>query len=84
MVIGSRRCLFMDVPGFNTRDFDDWDVFQRLMTGMSIVHPYVQFRGVLYVDSMENNRGKITEGQLQQRKSSTGCFVSAAETICLT
>lgn len=57
MVIGNRRCLFMDVPGFNTRDFDDWDVFQRLMTGMSIVHPYVQFRGVLYVDSMENNRG---------------------------
>ncbi|KAL6230867.1 hypothetical protein BDW75DRAFT_221606 [Aspergillus navahoensis] len=47
----------MDVPGFNTRDFDDWDVFERLMTGMSIVQAYVQFRGVLYVDSMENNRG---------------------------
>ncbi|KAL4988846.1 hypothetical protein BDW68DRAFT_186906 [Aspergillus falconensis] len=57
VVIGNRRCLFMDVPGFNTRDFDDWDVFERLMTGMSIVQPYVQFRGVLYVDSMENNRG---------------------------
>ncbi|KAL3429191.1 hypothetical protein BDV09DRAFT_190347 [Aspergillus tetrazonus] len=57
VVIGNRRCLFMDVPGFNTRDFDDWDVFERLMTGMSIVQPYVQFRGVLYVDSMESNRG---------------------------
>ncbi|KAL4813117.1 hypothetical protein BDW67DRAFT_178117 [Aspergillus spinulosporus] len=44
VVIGTRRCLFMDVPGFNTRDFDDWE-------------PYVQFRGVLYVDSMESNRG---------------------------
>lgn len=57
VVVGNRRCLFMDVPGFNTRDFHDWDVFQRLMTGMSVVQPYVQFRGVLYVDSMENNRG---------------------------
>jgi hypothetical protein len=44
------------MPGFNTRDFDDWDVFHRLMTAMSVVERYVEFRGVLYVDSMEENR----------------------------
>ncbi|KAH2485673.1 hypothetical protein KXV28_001211 [Aspergillus fumigatus] len=55
-VIGNQRCLFLDMPWFNTRDFDDWDVFHRLMTAMSVVERYVQFRGVLYVDSMEENR----------------------------
>ncbi|RHZ67324.1 uncharacterized protein CDV56_106958 [Aspergillus thermomutatus] len=55
-VIGNQRCLFLDMPGFNTRDFDDWDVFHRLMTAMSVVERYVEFRGVLYVDSMEENR----------------------------
>ncbi|KAG2002839.1 hypothetical protein GB937_009489 [Aspergillus fischeri] len=55
-VIGNQRCLFLDMPGFNTRDFDDWDVFHRLMTAMSVVERYVKFRGVLYVDSMEENR----------------------------
>ncbi|GFF84633.1 hypothetical protein IFM53868_04209 [Aspergillus udagawae] len=55
-VIGNQRCLFLDMPGFNTRDFDDWDVFHRLMTAMSVGERYVEFRGVLYVDSMEENR----------------------------
>ncbi|KAH1552461.1 hypothetical protein LV164_007917 [Aspergillus fumigatus] len=55
-VIGNQRCLFLDMPGFNTRDFDDWDIFHRLMTAMFVVERYVQFRGVLYVDSMEENR----------------------------
>ncbi|KAL4971429.1 hypothetical protein BDW66DRAFT_165244 [Aspergillus desertorum] len=55
-VIGNKRCLFLDMPGFNTRDFDDWDIFQRVMIGLSVVQPYVQFRGVLYVDAMEDNR----------------------------
>lgn len=44
------------MPGFNTRDFDDWDIFQRLMAGMSVVQPYVQFRGILYVDTMDQDR----------------------------
>jgi hypothetical protein len=44
------------MPGFNTRDFDDWDIFQRLMTGLSVVQAYVQFRGVLFVDQMDDNR----------------------------
>jgi hypothetical protein len=48
------------MPGFNTRDFDDWDIFYRLMTAMSVVQSYVQFRGVLYVNSFQGNR--ITPG----------------------
>ncbi|KAL2830415.1 hypothetical protein BJY01DRAFT_240383 [Aspergillus pseudoustus] len=55
-VIGEKRCLFLDMPGFNTRDFNDWDIFVRLMTGLSAVREYVQFRGVIYVDSMVENR----------------------------
>ncbi|KAL3480772.1 hypothetical protein BJX99DRAFT_272521 [Aspergillus californicus] len=55
-VISSKRCLFLDMPGFSTRDFHDWDIFERLMAGLSVVQPYVQFRGVLYVDSMKDNR----------------------------
>ncbi|KAL2863363.1 uncharacterized protein BJX67DRAFT_374564 [Aspergillus lucknowensis] len=55
-VIGNKRCLFLDMPGFSTRDFHDWDIFERLMAGLSVVQPYVQFRGVLYVDSMKDNR----------------------------
>ncbi|CEL09231.1 hypothetical protein ASPCAL12370 [Aspergillus calidoustus] len=55
-IIGDKRCLFLDMPGFNTRDFDDWDIFVRLMTGLSVVRQYVQFRGVFYVDAMLDNR----------------------------
>lgn len=44
------------MPGFNTRDFDDEDIFFRLMAAMSVVQPYVQFRGVIYVDSMNETR----------------------------
>jgi hypothetical protein len=55
-MIGDKRCLFLDMPGFNTRDFDDWDIFVRLMTGLSVVRQYVQFRGVFYVDAMLDNR----------------------------
>lgn len=44
------------MPGYNTSDFDDWDIFHRLMTAMSVLHRYVKFRGVIYVDSMEESR----------------------------
>lgn len=44
------------MPGFNTVDFSEWDVFYRLMTAMSIVHSYAEFRGVLYVDDIKENR----------------------------
>ena len=27
------------MPGFNTRDFDDWDIFYRLVTAMSVISP---------------------------------------------
>jgi hypothetical protein len=55
-VINGKRCLFLDMPGFNTVDFDNWDVFFRLMTALSVVQSYVEFRGVLYVDSLKDER----------------------------
>ncbi|GAD93812.1 hypothetical protein AFUA_7G00890 [Paecilomyces variotii No. 5] len=53
--IGNKRCLFLDMPGFGTCDFDDWDIFYKLMTAMSVVRPYVEFKGVTYVDSMKSD-----------------------------
>ncbi|KAJ5220499.1 hypothetical protein N7468_009703 [Penicillium chermesinum] len=55
-VINDKRCLFLDMPGFNTVDFDNWDVFFRLMAAMSVVQSYVEFRGVLFVDSFSRPR----------------------------
>lgn len=48
--------MLLDMPGFNTRDFDDQDIFYRLMTALAVIQPYNNFRGVLYVDPMESKR----------------------------
>ncbi|OKL56258.1 hypothetical protein UA08_08506 [Talaromyces atroroseus] len=56
VVIGGKRYLFLDMPGFNTVDFDDWDIFYRLMTALSIVHTYTVFRSVIYVDEVKETR----------------------------
>jgi hypothetical protein len=44
------------MPGFNTRDFDDWDVFRKLMAAMCVAQPHFAFRGVIFVDSLEAAR----------------------------
>ncbi|KAF7596809.1 hypothetical protein BBP40_012408 [Aspergillus hancockii] len=44
------------MPRFNTRDFDDWGIFFRLVTAMALIQRYVVFRGALYLDFMEDNR----------------------------
>lgn len=44
------------MPGFNADDFNDWEIFNMLMTGMATVRTYVRFRGVVYVDSMNDRR----------------------------
>ncbi|KAI9045992.1 uncharacterized protein KD926_005937 [Aspergillus affinis] len=55
-IIKQKRCMFLDMPGFNTDDLNDWDTFFRLMTAMAVIKRYVVFRGVLYVDPMDDPR----------------------------
>jgi hypothetical protein len=44
------------MPGFGTRDLEDWHIFKMLMTAMATVHSYVRFRGVIYLDMMQEDR----------------------------
>ncbi|PYI35966.1 hypothetical protein BP00DRAFT_476483 [Aspergillus indologenus CBS 114.80] len=53
---GACRHRRLDMPGFNTGDFDDWDIFYKLMTAMAVIRPYVEFRGVLFVDPVDRVR----------------------------
>ncbi|KAL4799558.1 hypothetical protein BDV19DRAFT_385326 [Aspergillus venezuelensis] len=64
VVIEGRRCLFLDMPGFNTSDYNDWDIFHRLMTALAVVQRYVNFRGVMYVDPFEETRESPTTKKL--------------------
>ncbi|KAF2679430.1 hypothetical protein K458DRAFT_374935 [Lentithecium fluviatile CBS 122367] len=55
-VIHGKRYLFLDMPGFNADDLDDWHIFTMLMTAMATIKPYVRFRGVMYVDKLSEDR----------------------------
>ncbi|PSN74073.1 hypothetical protein BS50DRAFT_566969 [Corynespora cassiicola Philippines] len=55
-VINGKKYLFLDMPGFSASDRDDFDTFRMLVTAMATVQCYVRFRGVIYVDSLKEDR----------------------------
>ncbi|KAH8429163.1 GTPase domain-containing protein [Aspergillus melleus] len=55
-VIHEKLYMFLDMPGFNADDLDDWETFSRLMNAMAVLKNYVVFRGVIYVDPMDAPR----------------------------
>lgn len=55
-VIEGKRYLFLDMPGFDADDLDDWHIFIMLMTAMATVQRYVTFRGLVYVDTFDKAR----------------------------
>jgi hypothetical protein len=59
-VIEGKRYLFLDVPGFDAEDLDDWQSFRKLMTAIATINPFVTFRGVLFVDRLGEDRVKIS------------------------
>jgi len=44
------------MPGFDTLDFDNIEVFNLLMNGIIAIQPFVNFRGVVYVDQIKDQR----------------------------
>ncbi|ORY17427.1 P-loop containing nucleoside triphosphate hydrolase protein [Clohesyomyces aquaticus] len=55
-VIKGRRYLFLDMPGFNANDMDDFAIFRMLMTAMATIECFVRFRGLIYVDDFNATR----------------------------
>lgn len=55
-LIGGKKYLFLDMPGFDAIDLDDWQIFIMLTTSMATIERYVNFRGLIYVDSFDNVR----------------------------
>ncbi|KAH7085899.1 hypothetical protein BKA63DRAFT_28590 [Paraphoma chrysanthemicola] len=54
--IRGKRYLFLDMPGFDAADLDDWHVFTLLTTAMGTIERYVNFRGLVYIDTFDNVR----------------------------
>lgn len=44
------------MPGFNTIDFEDLEVFRRLITCMTAISPFVTFIGVLFLEDLRDTR----------------------------